>query len=200
MVATLLEQVLNWKWHSMKWAKRRPTTSWWNWNESGWFGNIISQLQVIWESVGMTYKICKKHPCCFACSVTDIYLEISSFSKSVPKTIIICYTVLETWYVFHFGLIFALLHPPLQPEKWKLKKMIKTSGDIIILHKCTKNHDHMLLIVQVMSKGGTENPGFHYWLVSFNNIAINWSQCFTNNLTTSIVYSCQCAWVTLQLG
>ena len=76
-------------------------------------------LQVIWESVGMTYKICKKHPCCFACSVTDIYLEISSFSKSVPKTIIICYTVLETWYVFHFGLIFALLHPPL--TAWKMK-------------------------------------------------------------------------------
>ena len=25
-----------------------------------------------------------------------------------------------------------------------LKKMKKTTGDIIILHKCTKNHDHML--------------------------------------------------------
>ena len=51
-----------------------------------------------------------------------------------------------------------------------------------------------------MSKGGSENPGFRYWLVSFNNIAINLSQYFTNDLNTSILYSCQHAWGTLQLG
>ena len=43
------------------------------------------------------------------------HLEISSFYTSVPKTMIICYTVPEIWrmtdviVVFHFGLFFALL-------------------------------------------------------------------------------------------
>ena len=42
-------------------------------------------------------------------------LEISSFYTSVPKIMIICYTVSEIWgmtdeiYIFHFGLFFALL-------------------------------------------------------------------------------------------
>ena len=45
--------------------------------------------------------------------------------------------------IFHFGPFFALL-PSKQPEKSKFQKTEKTPGDIIILHKCTKNHDHML--------------------------------------------------------
>ena len=37
------------------------------------------------------------------------------------------------------------LFTPLTAWKMKIsKKMTKTPGDIIILHKCTKNHDHML--------------------------------------------------------
>ena len=48
---------------------------------------------------------------------------------------------------FHFGPYFALL-PPYNPENQnfeKLKKKTKKKpGDIIILHKYTKNHDHML--------------------------------------------------------
>ena len=83
-------------------------------------------------------------------------LEIS-FNKSVPKIMIICYTVPEIWHVldviaiFHFGQFSALLPPSTPPpltaqemklsQKWKKKK---TSGGIIIYHKCTKNHDHML--------------------------------------------------------
>ena len=49
-------------------------------------------------------------------------LEISSFSTSAPKLMIICYTVLEICHVtdvivvFHFGLFFALL-PPKLPKK-----------------------------------------------------------------------------------
>ena len=76
-------------------------------------------------------------------------LEIS-FYTSVPKIMIICYTVPEIWHVtdviviFHFGLFFALL-PPLTAQKIKiLKKMKKMPKHIIILHKCNKNHDHML--------------------------------------------------------
>ena len=56
------------------------------------------------------------------------------------------------------------------------------------------------MIVRLMSEGDTENLGFSYWLVSFNNIAINLSQYFTTNLSTCILYSCQHAWETLQLG
>ena len=53
--------------------------------------------------------------------------EILSFYTSVPKIIIICYTVLETWrvmdaiVVFHFGLLFTLL-PPNSPKKQKFRK------------------------------------------------------------------------------
>ena len=44
-------------------------------------------------------------------------LEISLFYNSVPKIMIICYTVTEIWrmtnviVIFHFGLFFALLTP-----------------------------------------------------------------------------------------
>ena len=43
-----------------------------------------------------------------------MFLEISSFYTSVPKIMIICYTVPEIWHVtdliiFHFGLFFVLL-------------------------------------------------------------------------------------------
>ena len=50
---------------------------------------------------------------------------------------------------FHFGLFFILLAPPSptlpnSPKSHNLRKMIKKPGYIIILHQCTKNHDHML--------------------------------------------------------
>ena len=70
-------------------------------------------------------------------------LDISLFYTNVQKLIIICFTVPEIWCVadviaiFHFGLFFALL----PPEKWKFQNNEKTLGDIIILHKCTTNHD-----------------------------------------------------------
>ena len=71
------------------------------------------------------------------------HLEISLFYTSVPKSMIICYTVPEIWHVtdviviFHFGLFFALL----PPKNQTFKKMKKTAGDIIILYMCTKNYD-----------------------------------------------------------
>ena len=43
----------------------------------------------------------------------------------------------------HFGPFFALL-PPNNPKNQNFEKLKKGPGDIIILHKCTKNHDHML--------------------------------------------------------
>ena len=69
---------------------------------------------------------------------------MSSFYTSVPKIMIICYTVpqicvTDVIVIFHFGLFFALL-----PKKLKFKKMEETPKDIIILHMCTKNHDQMM--------------------------------------------------------
>ena len=56
-------------------------------------------------------------------------------------------------FFLHFGPFFALLHrlllPPLplqprNPENQNFEKMKKTPGDIIILHKCTVNDNHMI--------------------------------------------------------
>ena len=35
-------------------------------------------------------------------------------------------------------------YPPNNPKNQNFKKVKKAPGDTIILHKCTKNHDHML--------------------------------------------------------
>ena len=43
----------------------------------------------------------------------------------------------------HLGPFFALL-PPNNPKNQNLKKMKKRSGDIIILHMCTLNDNHMM--------------------------------------------------------
>ena len=61
---------------------------------------------------------------------------------------IICYTVPEIWCVmdviviFSFSAIFTFL--PKTAQKIKIKKIKKPPGDIIILHKCTKNYGYML--------------------------------------------------------
>ena len=60
------------------------------------------------------------------------YLEISSFNISVPKIMLYCFTIPETWRVrnvigiFHGGLFFALLHnPPKSSKNQNFKKMNK---------------------------------------------------------------------------
>ena len=59
-------------------------------------------------------------------------LKISSFHNSVPKIMIICYTVPEIWHVadviiFHFGPFFALLSPPNSPKNQNSKKYLKNA-------------------------------------------------------------------------
>ena len=72
---------------------------------------------------------------------------MSSFYTSVPKIMIICYTVPEIWHVtdvtviFQFRLFFALLPPLTCPKNQNFKKMKNKPGDIIILHMCTKKYD-----------------------------------------------------------
>ena len=41
----------------------------------------------------------------------------------------------------HFGIFVALLSPN-NKENQDFEKMKKTPGDIIILHKCSNNHDY----------------------------------------------------------
>ena len=55
------------------------------------------------------------------------------------------YRVQQTNFFCHFGPFFALL-PPNNPKNQKFKKLKKAPGDVIILHKYTKNHDHMHVI------------------------------------------------------
>ena len=75
------------------------------------------------------------------------HLEILSFCTSAPK-IIICYTVPGIWHMtevifFPFWAIFCPFTPNSPKNQNKIKKK-KTLGDIIILHMCTKNYDHMM--------------------------------------------------------
>ena len=77
------------------------------------------------------------------------HLEIS-FYTTVPKIMIIYYTVPEIWCVMdvivicHFGLCFSLLPPTFNnPKKEKFKTIKRRPWDII-LGKCTKNNDHVL--------------------------------------------------------
>ena len=44
---------------------------------------------------------------------------------------------------YHFGGFFALLLPN-KPKNRNFKQMKKVSGDVIILHMCSKNHDDMM--------------------------------------------------------
>ena len=85
----------------------------------------------------------------------------------VPKIRIIWCMVSEMWSetdrIFcHSGLLIALLPPPMVPENQNFENMKKTPGDIIILHKCTKNHDHMLYCSLDMAHNGC-NCYFSFW-------------------------------------
>ena len=44
---------------------------------------------------------------------------------------------------FHFGAFLALLRPK-NPKNQNFEKILKVSGDVIILHMCAKNQDHMM--------------------------------------------------------
>ena len=67
------------------------------------------------------------------------------------KFMIICYTVPEIWhgcnFHFSFSAIFCPFTPPKSPKNQNLKKGKKNPGDIIILHMCTKNYDHMMYVM-----------------------------------------------------
>ena len=75
--------------------------------------------------------------------------------------------VLEIWSVtddfFSFWTIFLPFYPPNSPENQNFEKMKEMPGDIIILHMCTKNHDHMLDCSQDMAHDGCNY--FSFWAI-----------------------------------
>ena len=74
------------------------------------------------------------------------------------------YEVQQTEFVCHIGQFFAFLHPlPLTTWKMKISKMKKTTGDMIILHKCIKNLDRPLYCSRDMAHDGC-NCYFHFGL------------------------------------
>ena len=121
-----------------------------------------------------------------------------SLCTSVPKNMIICYTVPEIQrvtdviFIFHFGLFFVL-YPSNNPKNQNLKKKKKrkkTPGDIIVLHMCTKKYDHMMYVSWDMVRDRqTEGKKWHIEVgappnnkgscsyLSYNQIFV-WKTCF----------------------
>ena len=94
---------------------------------------------------------------------------MSSFYTSVPKIMIICYTVLEIWYVMYVIVVsilgnFLPFYPPNSPKNEYFIKMKKKPGDVIILHKCAKNHNYMLYFSWDMACDGC-NCYFSFWAI-----------------------------------
>ena len=95
-------------------------------------------------------------------------MEISSFYTSVPKIMIIRYTVPEIWRMTDVIAIFILGYTfpfflPNSPKNENFKTMKKRLGDII-LHKCTKNHDHILYCYWDMTRARC-NCYFSFWTI-----------------------------------
>ena len=79
-------------------------------------------------------------------------LQISSFYMSVPKIILIWLIVTKKWCAHQYTLfrpLFTLstLFGLKNQNFWKIKEL---TGDINILHQCTKNHNHMIFNSQNM--------------------------------------------------
>ena len=77
----------------------------------------------------------------------------------------------ETWHTIFFCYFgpFLLFYPPNNPKSKSFKKLKKSRGDIIIFHKCTKNHDHMLYCFLDMARNG-----FNYF--SFFKVLKKWKE------------------------
>ena len=124
---------------------------------------------------------CDRCNCCFSfwaisCPFTPLTAQ-KRFQKNEKNSwrnhhfthlyqrIIIGYSVLEICdgcNYFSFWAIFCLF-TPLTARKMKIfLKMKKNPGDIIILHKCTRNHDHMLHCSLYMARD-TCNFYFSFW-------------------------------------
>ena len=99
-------------------------------------------------------------------------MEKSSFCKIVPKNMIISYTVPETWHltdaIFLIILSYFLpLYPCNSPQNENFRKMKKTPGAIIILHKCIPK---IMIICHSISE---------IWRVTDVNVVFRMYCCFS---------------------
>ena len=83
-------------------------------------------------------------------------------------TIIWC-VVPEIWsltqnFFCRFGPFLGLLTPSNKTKNYSFKKMKKTPWDIIIVHNCTKNHDHLLYCFWHMVHDGWDCY-FSFWTI-----------------------------------
>ena len=96
------------------------------------------------------------------------HLMISSFYKSVPKIMnrwctvpeIECMTDLIA--ISHLDYFFILL-PPSDPKNQNFEKRKNLSGDIIILHMCTRNYDQMMYSSWDIVRDGCNY--FSFWAI-----------------------------------
>ena len=93
-----------------------------------------------------------------------------SFYTSVPKLMIICFTVPEIWCVTDVVVFFFILGDifpfyPLTAHKMKISKKWKKSWRYHFT-KCTKNHDHMLHCSWNMACD-TCNFYFSFWVIFY---------------------------------
>ena len=84
---------------------------------------------------------------------------------------VIWYLVFQIWSatdkIFcHFGPFFLHFYPPNNPKYQNFENVKKVPGDIIILHKCTINHDHMLYCSLDMARIGF-NCYFSFWAIFY---------------------------------
>ena len=104
------------------------------------FWAIFCPSAPLWTQKIKILKQWKKN----TCSYYHEYHEWQSYGVWFLR-----YGARRTFWTISFGTVFSLLPPPpLTTWKIKILKNEKTPGDIM-LHKCTKNHDHMLLFFKI---------------------------------------------------
>ena len=95
-------------------------------------------------------------------------MDILSFYTCVPLMKIIWYMIPEIWgstgtiFLPSWAISCPFTSPPPYSLKVKISKMKKNPGDIINLHKCTKNHDHLPYCSRDMAHDGCSY--FHFGL------------------------------------
>ena len=115
---------------------------------------------------------------------------------------------------FSFWPVFCPFCPPSSPKNQNLIKKKKTPGDIIILHKCTKNRDHMLYCSWDMVRDRC-NWYFSFWAIfcPFTSLTA-WKMKFSkkwkkllkiyiiilNNCTKNHDHMLYCSWDKLRDG
>ena len=113
-------------------------------------------------------------------------MEILSCYACIPLIKIICtpdmtYGSTER-IILSFWPIFCPF-TPLTAQKMKILKMKKNPGDVIILHKCTKSHDHPLYCSGDVAWDGC-NCYFSFWAIfcPFNHLR-NWKKKLSKKKT-----------------